>query len=323
MSEHSSRTTTPSREEDPAAEVTRMMMSGLSGTDDLFTVPSTPTSTASRAIEGGLESSRMNATLHARRISQRLNLAKPYSRELEEFAVEDLNTRQLVLFGRTLLVEQKLNSIVVSSGPYKVEQGLEDNVKKYCVAVLLSPKLDTYKGAAPTSRVLAVIKRIGSNVPSNLETDAHVYKTVKQHISDELTQTRAAMKKKIAASVKESQSVYELALAMVEGTQCTVSVEMCARLALLRKVYNETGKSDTKYWDHVDERLQLIREHADGAPEKIAAVFTVALKEDHIRYGRASESYQSQPRNAWQNSVDDVMDEGAAQCIATRGADDD
>ncbi|RXW11798.1 hypothetical protein EST38_g14055, partial [Candolleomyces aberdarensis] len=237
----------------------------------------------------------------------------PYGRELESFATEDPANRTLLLYAKLLSVEQKISKIAVSSGSFTVSKALSDNIKNYTHAVLLSPKLSTYKGEIIWKRVMAVIKHLNVNVPDNLESDRHVYKAVKEAVTLELTQTRSKIKKAIASSRTTNQSVYELANGLVESTQCVVTVALCARLALLRKVHAEKDKSGPKYWDHVDEYLKMVRTVAEGSEEKIQQALSTMLAQDRSIYGTKSQSTipsDSSP-NEWQTTVDDVISTSA------------
>jgi hypothetical protein len=49
--------------------------------------------------------------------------------------------------------------------------------------------------------VQAVIKHLNVNVPANIETDRHVYKTIKETVNTELTQTRSKIKKAVSRLV--------------------------------------------------------------------------------------------------------------------------
>jgi hypothetical protein len=85
--------------------------------------------------------------------------------------------------------------------------------------VILSPKLARYKGTCPRDRVLVraaaviiliidiskctesskhVLRHLKINVPTNLDTDRHVLKTVSEAITKELKQVRSGVKKVVS-----------------------------------------------------------------------------------------------------------------------------
>ncbi|KAJ2920937.1 hypothetical protein H1R20_g16156, partial [Candolleomyces eurysporus] len=257
-------------------------MSGAAGAgehDDPFLA-------ASLASGNSIQGSRTNATLQARRLANRLSLG-PYTRELESFAVEDNGNQALLLFAKILAIEQKVANIAPPSTSFTVGKALMDNIKSYVLAVLLSPKLSTYKGRTPAIRVMAVIKHLNINVPANLETDRHVYKSIKESVTTELTQTRSKIKK-------------------------------------ARKVHAEPEKSDQKYWNHVDERLALIREIAEGDEDKIQQAFSGVLAKDRQLYGTASQqAVQLQASTSWQTTVDDLMANTSAATNSPGGSTQD
>lgn len=93
------------------------------------------------------------------------------------------------------------------------------------------------------------------------------------------------IKVSLATLPSESDSIFDLATTIVANTRSTVTVPLCARIALLvslsfvvfiythaksslqRKVHVES--CDGSYWDKVDARLLFIRNTADGVMWKI------------------------------------------------------
>jgi hypothetical protein len=102
-------------------------MSGSNGVEDSF--DSVLTSSPAHSSSGS--GSRTNATLQARRLANRLSLG-PYTRDLENFAVEDNGNQVLLLFAKILAIEQKVASIVPPSASFSVSKAL-------LVRPLLSP----------------------------------------------------------------------------------------------------------------------------------------------------------------------------------------
>ncbi|KAJ6537596.1 hypothetical protein B0H10DRAFT_2245999 [Mycena sp. CBHHK59/15] len=64
----------------------------------------------------------------------------------------------------------------------------------------------------------------------------------------------------------------------VDGTQCTVTIELCARVALMRSVYLQ--ESGPKFWDKLDSTLAEIRAQAQGKAKKITKAFRHILTKD-------------------------------------------
>ncbi|TFK18727.1 hypothetical protein FA15DRAFT_602808, partial [Coprinopsis marcescibilis] len=132
----------------------------------------------------------------------------------------------------------------------------QDNIKSYVIAILLSPKLGLYKGGLPQDWVLAVIKTLKVNVPANMDSNCHVFKIIKEAVSNELTQAQLKIKKAVSKLVQSSTP-----------TNC-VSIA-CQVLTMQRKVHAELAKANSKYWDHVNDRLALIHDLAAGEEEKV------------------------------------------------------
>ncbi|TFK18094.1 hypothetical protein FA15DRAFT_710197 [Coprinopsis marcescibilis] len=116
-----------------------------------------------------------------------------------------------------------------------------------------------------------------------------------------------------------------MALELVRDTKCVVTVALCARLALLRKVHGENNKSDGRFWDHVDARLDLIRSMAAGDDDKLQAALSGILKQDRTKYGSAQEQAATIPStNDWQAAVNDALTSPVSVVVPCgQDADDD
>lgn len=85
-------------------------------------------------------------------------------------------------------------------------------------------------------------------------------------------------------SITKDWSILTLAHKVIEGSQCTVSAPLCARLVVMvrpkplfaycvtnimlqRSVYPQASGHD--YWDKIDARLEFYRGQAEGSAEGI------------------------------------------------------
>ncbi|KAF9455570.1 hypothetical protein BDZ94DRAFT_1277903 [Collybia nuda] len=159
-------------------------------------------------------------------------------------------------------LENKLDAIIAATPSFVVSEPLMESINSYVVAVLLSAKLSAYKGTVPRDHVLAIIKENKVNIPVNINQDPHAVNKIKVSVQNALMQSRARIKKELKASKAKdaSLSIYDLATKIVAATRCSVTVPLCARLALLRKVHTEDDGA--KFWDAIDNRLALIRTSA-------------------------------------------------------------
>ncbi|EAU83846.1 hypothetical protein CC1G_09515 [Coprinopsis cinerea okayama7 len=251
--------------------------------------------------------------VRARREATRLKLHPYQSRILEDFARAPPSTRAVTLFAEVLAIGNRVDDIVTSNGPYTISPGLQNNIKAYCTAVLLSPELSTYKGKVPRNRVMAIIHHYKLEIPANIDHDKQITQTIYQAITDELTQIRSKIKKAIAASIKptkgaKTQSVYELAIELVKDTQCEVTVRLAARVALLRRVYSEDATES--YWDSVNQRLELVLTKAGGDATKVHRALAGYLESDRKKYGvNGSRSAGSEHgQTEWQKTVDGIVE---------------
>ncbi|TFK19074.1 hypothetical protein FA15DRAFT_709294 [Coprinopsis marcescibilis] len=247
-----------------------------------------------------------NATLQARCVASCLNHLPYTSKELEDFVGERKINREMLLMAKLLAIQAKVTLVIAPPGIYELRKPLLDNITSYVLAVLLSPKLSTYKGAIPGKSVMSVLKWLNVNVPANLDTDHHVYNAIKTAVSSELTQCRSKIKKAIAASRKSDQAIWSLANSLTDNTQCLVTVALCACLALLRKIHTEPTNEGNKFWDHINKRLELMRTMSKGDSDTFQWIFD----KDHKAYGDAANTPTPvYIPNTVQTAVDNLLKE--------------
>ncbi|KAJ7826884.1 hypothetical protein B0H14DRAFT_3467391 [Mycena olivaceomarginata] len=211
-------------------------------------------------------------------------------------------------------------------------------------AILLSEKLNTYKGEGPKTILLEVIKRFRFGIPDRLEQVPADWAKVVSYCEYVLTQRRLKTKKTIKASLgpttdpktkvvtyapnSQHQNIFDLTTAVVKGTSCSVSVALCSHVALMRKVYLKYP--NTNFWDQLDVKLEEIRTTADGDPHKVIRAFRHALERDQEKHGKKTyKDTDIQERvDDFQQKVDDIISIGAmnaatpSQEVATTGADE-
>ncbi|KAJ7432811.1 hypothetical protein B0H11DRAFT_2297169 [Mycena galericulata] len=132
-------------------------------------------------------------------------------------------------------------------------------------------------------------------------------------IQEAFIQLRAKFKKAANKNDKEitpgpeHQNIFKLTLSFVDGTQCTVTVELCARVALMRQILQDSGP---KYWDKLDTSLAAIRAQAKGSAKKITKAFHHILTTDQELHG-VKDYELDEDIDAFQQEVDDLIDAGA------------
>ncbi|KAF8148421.1 hypothetical protein B0H34DRAFT_668540 [Crassisporium funariophilum] len=182
--------------------------------------------------------------------------------------------REAELFIAMCALDNKLDKIVAAIPPFAVNPALMENIKSYSISVLLSSKLGAYKGIVPRDHVIAIIKKHQQrHLGNDFDRDHHAQKELKTVVNYELTQARSDLKKEIHKSMVDNSTIFSLATKVVAGTQCSVT----------RKVM--VTHNNTKYWDHIDARLKMIRDTAGGDQKKIDKAFTTYLQTDRKTYG--------------------------------------
>ncbi|KAJ6632546.1 hypothetical protein B0H10DRAFT_2252063 [Mycena sp. CBHHK59/15] len=240
--------------------------------------------------------------------------------------------REAKLFVNLLHVDNLINQIVIATAPYEVSASLEKNISNYAAAVLLPSKISTYKGANPTNILLAILKKHRFDLPTGIEHNPANWAKVVAAAQDALTQKRAKFKKaarllsfclpilKIEKSDKKyvpgpkQQNIFNLTQVFVDGTQCTVNLLLCARVALMRKVY--LLESGPKFWDKLDSNLSQIRKQADRDKKKIIKAFRHILTQDQTTNGM--KDYElDEDVDTFQKEVDDLIETGATDAATS------
>ncbi|KAJ7453510.1 hypothetical protein FB451DRAFT_1144824 [Mycena latifolia] len=241
--------------------------------------------------------------------------------ELEVFVKAPASLREAQLFANMLALNNKLDKLVTTKSAYEISVDLLKNIHNYSPAVLLSSKITVYKGDGPKNILLAIIKKYRFDVPAGLENIPADWAKIVDAVQESLTQQRSKIKKLIKWSLKinkkdkeyappaQRQNIFNLTVALVKGTKCTVNIILCARVALMRCVLLKHSGSNS--WNKVDDQLAKIRKQADGDPKKIIKAFTHLLEKDQVTHGVKDYELDNENVDEFQESVDNVIDAGA------------
>ncbi|KAJ7813951.1 hypothetical protein B0H14DRAFT_3477466 [Mycena olivaceomarginata] len=200
----------------------------------------------------------------------------------------------------------QVEKIITSEPAFEVSEDCETNIRKYAPAVLLSSKIND------------IIKRHRFDLPPWVEHVPADWAKVLAIVQDALTQTRSKVKKEIAWSLKVNESdelraplaqhknIYQLAQAIVKGTQCSINVVLCARIAVMRVVYLEHPGS--KFWDEMDKRLARICRMGANDAKKITKGFRQALDAAAKHGIKGGYELDETVVDDFQQKIDDLID---------------
>ncbi|KAF8134133.1 hypothetical protein K438DRAFT_1997844 [Mycena galopus ATCC 62051] len=288
-----------------------------------------------------------NVAAAARHYAERKRLRGDQLTDLDVFMKEPASLREAKIITNLWALSNQLEKIIASKPTFEVSADLEMNIKKYSDPVLLSTKITCYKGEAAT-HILEVsslrsilfepreliytlkdlIKKHRFGLPPGLENVPADWAKVVVVIRYHLTQGRARIKKEIGWSLKvhktddqnappsQQKNIFELAQAIVKGTQCSVSVALCARVAVMRAAY--LVNSGLKYWDYVDKRFAKIRAEANGDPKMLTRGFRFALTSDQDKHGSKDDyTLDETAVDEFQQKVDDLIDIGVVDAASS------
>ncbi|KAJ7862464.1 hypothetical protein B0H14DRAFT_3612582 [Mycena olivaceomarginata] len=192
---------------------------------------------------------------------------------------------------------------------------------------ILSSKITIYKGNGTTNILLAILKQYRFVLPAGLENIPADWEKVVEAVQDALTQRRSKIKKSIRGSLKPNKdggyapkedhlNIFDLTQNIVKGTQCAVNVVLCARIALMRKVYRK--HPGVKFWDELDKRLAKIRAEAKGDMKQVTRAFRHILTEDQDTHGAKTYELDENTVDTFQEGVDALIEAGAKDALGMR-----
>ncbi|KIM72307.1 hypothetical protein PILCRDRAFT_16257 [Piloderma croceum F 1598] len=249
-----------------------------------------PPSPSTAAIDPLLLLENQNLTTYARHCAAKKKLRPEQVTELDSFVGEMPLHHQIRLFAEMLSISNKLDKIVTATPEWTVSKGLQTNIDSYVVAVLLSSSLHAYKGETTTDHVLEILKKHRFDMPPGIENNCADWKKIVTAVQESFTARRATWKKTLKASVSAKTNIYDLAVSLTKKSNCTVTLELCTRVALMRAVIVSKGDSAT-YWDDVDNELVEIHKQAGSGADKkdrITRAFRALLRSDKETYGDAA-----------------------------------
>ncbi|KDQ20411.1 hypothetical protein BOTBODRAFT_169169 [Botryobasidium botryosum FD-172 SS1] len=216
--------------------------------------------------------------------------------------------RQIMLFAEVMALGNKVETIIAAQPEYRISEALDINIKELVQAVMLSPKLVSYKGNAPLNIILDILKRVRYDLPAGIENTPSDWAKVVARVQYHLTQTRSEMKKDVVESIKgvdpqTHDSIIELTLSLAKGTNLTVNISMCARVALLRYVIGLCKRQN--YWDVVDDVLAQIRKKSARNNAKYIKYFSKYLADDCAAHGEDNYEIPDPALGEWQHGIDE------------------
>ncbi|KAJ6559011.1 hypothetical protein B0H10DRAFT_2194958 [Mycena sp. CBHHK59/15] len=261
------------------------------------------------------------------RYAERKRLRGEQTTEATIFVNDTPAVRDTKLLINLLHLSNVLGKIVTSAPPYEVSAALEKNLHDYATAILLSSKISAYKGSVPTNTLLDILKKHRFDLPVGIENNPADFAKVISAVQEAFTQLRSKFKKALLASLKvhkratelapgrQQQNIFKVTQVLVEGTQCSVSVELCARVALMRRTYLKD--SGVKFWNTLDFDLAEIRAEAKGNAKMVAKAFRHILAQDQTKHGVKDYEITETGVNEFQQTVNDLIDAGAADVASS------
>ncbi|CDO77983.1 hypothetical protein BN946_scf184811.g4 [Trametes cinnabarina] len=309
-------TSTPSSADSPAAVIPRSA-SVTSGTHTLAAEISTPTHGRRR---------RANDIGHGEDLSQhadwaacRVRLKTAGTQELKKIAQLNPAQRELLNTALLLKLSEKIEAIIPSDAQWMMSENLKEKIEQYTFAVLCSPKLELYvEKQGPTKLLMSILERHPSwGYTKDIKNDKYRRDIIIARVGTRFTDRRSDMKELILLSLgpelqpppskspSDSPTLNKPAAQQINiVTLCeniiakgprsicedvTVTLQMCARIAFLRKIMVALLKSPhlkfDRYWNLVDKQLEGLRGLDDSV---ITRQLTSYLRADLDLYGQVS-----------------------------------
>ncbi|KAJ7307806.1 hypothetical protein DFH08DRAFT_1088587 [Mycena albidolilacea] len=217
--------------------------------------------------------------------------------------------RDALLSAQLFGIENKLTQAVPAEVEWKSAPFFKANTSAAALAIFLSSKTNVYKGEGPTKMLMKIIAIKGCGVTETTLKNKHSRKRIKARAQYQLTQARSKIKKAIVTSLKHGAVLDILDLTSLiasKGDDVIVNEVLCARIALMRAVYEEHPHDD--FWDFLDVRIETISKAAGGDSAKIVRAFHFALTTDQKKYD-TEDVYEIDKSggSAFQDDIDGII----------------
>ncbi|KAJ7881303.1 hypothetical protein B0H14DRAFT_3857787 [Mycena olivaceomarginata] len=245
-----------------------------------------------------------NIVALATRYTSSKRLCSEQSNSVLAFMNDAPALRDAKLLTHIFALETKVDKILVGQPSFEVSIDLQENISSYASAVLLSSKITIYKGDGPKNVLLGIIKKYRFDIPDGVEKiPADWAKIIKKLIGWSLKVNKTD---ETNGPDSEHQNIFTLAQNVVKGSQCTVNIVLCARIALMRSVYLQ--HPGMKFWNKLDKPLKWMHDNAGGDAKKITKAFRHVLSEDQSKHGVNDYTIDETAVDKFQQDVDDLID---------------
>ncbi|KAJ7196354.1 hypothetical protein GGX14DRAFT_574924 [Mycena pura] len=219
----------------------------------------------------------------------------------------------------------RLDGLAAFKETFAVSDDTRVNINHYAAAILLSTHLTAYRGEAAKDILLNILKVNRFDLPPKIESNPADFAKLVSVVEKAFTQKRADIKKALGQSMGvgekpprprgEHQSIFMLTQHLVQGTKCAVTLELAARVALMRQVYREDPSKD--FWKTLDKKLRKIRDASSGDAKRITRAFQSILQTDRDAHGINDYNIPNNPKQSLQSEVDSRIDAAAADKAAS------
>ncbi|KAJ7896818.1 hypothetical protein B0H13DRAFT_2338205 [Mycena leptocephala] len=200
--------------------------------------------------------------------------------------INSVNDPQAIQGAKMILclhaLQNCLDAFNAGKPPFTVSDDTETNIYFYAAAVLLSTKLSAYKGSVAKNILLDILKINCFDLLPNIECNPADYTKLVTVIKKGLAAS-FKVNKEPAPSAREHQNIFQLTTHLVHSTNCAVTPELCACVALMCQVYIEG--SGPRFWDSLNADLRKICNRTSRNARKLNKAFKNVLLTDRATHG--------------------------------------
>ncbi|EMD32402.1 hypothetical protein CERSUDRAFT_99489 [Gelatoporia subvermispora B] len=245
-----------------------------------------------------MPSSRAALRQLGRHLAKKSKLGREHAAEIDAFASMALSTEpSLSLFVKLIKVETLVQKIVTGQPKFQVSDSLDKNIKKIATAVLLSTSTPHYIGENAVKPVEERLKARSNdlNLPPGIEHNTANWGEIKASIADE--------------DSSQHIGIYKLTR-YITSDACLLTVQLCARVAVMRDVYLTHGNSKS-YWYKVNDKLAAIRDGTKDDEWKFNKAMKHILKRNRRTHGQAKDDkdLEGVVQEGFQQEIDAAIDD--------------
>ncbi|KAF9016215.1 hypothetical protein BDZ89DRAFT_1118237 [Hymenopellis radicata] len=245
-----------------------------------------------------------NVAIIVKQYAARKKLKQEFLTEVDSFLQDSPEVQSGKFFVLLASLVTRVDDIITATPSFQISAELKKNINAYALSMILSSKVNSYKGESVTNALTAMLFRIPSlGIPATVETTPADHTLLTSAASDALTQARGTFKKILAKYM--NLDIVSLGRQLTKNTKADISIPLLCRIALMRVVHSKYPGAN--FWDKLDRKLRRILTEAAGKPEALVRAFRFIYDEDVKKFPISGAAKIKETVDSFQEEVDTLI----------------